>query len=183
MDTYPHAKGKALLVLAVLLLLLFLNSCSHTEQGADPALLYSPTYTELVTSPLSLQSNATGYGREYEVLGTEQFTTSNRGPAHGFELGPAGSFPAERGDTWITGTHPGGQMYIAFYETNPASLHLRPNGRYEVSYNYRSWKLHGRDLKQSSIHKPGQTEMTGLNKASISMNRREAPGEPALPLP
>lgn len=137
MDTYAHAKGKALLVLAVLLLLLFLNSCSHTEQGADPALLYSPTYTELVTSPLSLQSNATGYGREYEVLGTEQFTTSNRGPAHGFELGPAGSFPAERGDTWITGTHPGGQMYIDFYKTNPAELSLKPNGRYEVSYNYK----------------------------------------------
>lgn len=137
MNRHEHVKGITLLVLSALLLLLFLTSCSHTQQETDPALLYSPTFSKLATSPLSLQSDATGYDREYEVLGVEQFSTSNRGPALGFSLGPAGSFPTESGDSWITGTHPGGQMYIDFYKTNPAALHLRPYGRYEVSYNYR----------------------------------------------
>lgn len=136
MDRYAHTKARAFLVFT-LLLLLFLTSCSHTQQESDVALSYSPTFNELATSPLSLQPDATGYGREYEILGVETFNTVFRGPSQGFMVGKAGSYPTQDGDIWITGTHPGGQMYIDFLKTNPQVLHLRPYGRYEVRYDYK----------------------------------------------
>lgn len=136
MDKSACKRAKALLVLTVLLLL-FLTSCSHTQQETDVALLYSPTLKELMTSPLSLQMELSGTGSEYELLGLEKFDFASRGPSQGFMLGQAGTYPTEVDDTWIKGSHPGGQQYIDFYKTSPQTLPLRPYGRYEVSYDYK----------------------------------------------
>ena len=67
----------------VLLLMLLSISCSHTQQETIEALSYSPSFLELETMPLSVPESAQGYGREYELLGVETFSTINRAPTPG----------------------------------------------------------------------------------------------------
>ena len=126
-----------LVVVFILLLLLFFNSCSHTQQETTEALSYSPTFMELEKSPVSVPPLATGYGRKYEILGMEDFSTVHRGPTPGFKLGEGGTFPVESDDYWIVGRSEGYKQYLQYYLTDNASLPLKAKGTYEISFTYK----------------------------------------------
>lgn len=131
------AKGLTPCVAGVVLLLsLLLNSCASTQQETDAALQYSPTLSQLESSPLSVPDGDSGFTRVYEVLGVEDFSTLQRGPALGFELGEVGTFPVQEDDRWIVGYSSGAQKYQQYYRTNPNFLRLSPNGSYEVRFDY-----------------------------------------------
>ncbi|MCK9349207.1 MAG: hypothetical protein M0P41_09740, partial [Sphaerochaeta sp.] len=121
----------------VLLLMLLSISCSHTQQEQSEALLYSPTYEELEKTPLSIPETAHGYGREYELLGVETFTTTKRGPYPGFVLREGGTFPSEGDDFWIVGRSNGEQEYLPYYSTDPSKIQFTHGGLYEVRFHYK----------------------------------------------
>lgn len=121
----------------VLLLMLLSISCSHTQQETIEALSYSPSFLELETMPLSVPESAQGYGREYELLGVETFSTINRAPTPGFLLLDAGIFPSNPDDYWIVGRSQGESEYRHYYSTDPENLKLKANGHYEVHFTYK----------------------------------------------
>ncbi|WP_422477570.1 hypothetical protein [Pleomorphochaeta sp. DL1XJH-081] len=132
------AKGYIPFVAGVVLLVsLLFNSCASTQQETDAALQYSPTYEDLENSPLSVPDGAAGYGRVYELWAVEDFSTMQRGPGRGFELGEIGSFPTEEHDRWIIGYSTGKEKFLQYYRTDPHLIPLTPRGRYELRFNYK----------------------------------------------
>lgn len=121
----------------VLLLMLLSISCSHTQQETIEALSYSPSFQELETMPLSIPETAHGYGREYELLGVETFSTIMRAPTPGFLLQEAGLFPSDPEDYWIVGRSQGERVYRQYYSTDLEAIQFKANGLYEVQFTYK----------------------------------------------
>ncbi len=137
MEHHARKGNHPLAVVVILLLLLSFYSCSHTQQETTEALSYSPTLLELEKAPVSVPLDATGYGRKYEVLGLEDFSTVLRGPSFGFRLGEGGTFPTESDDYWIVGRSEGFKQYLQYYLTDNTSLPLKAKGTYEISFTYK----------------------------------------------
>src|SRR5690554_3722664 len=109
MDDHRTWGTRPLVAGVVLLLLLLVIACTHTQQEPSLELMYSPSFSELESSPLSIPDQAIGYGHSSIVVGVEDFSTIQRGPAKGFRVGPVGTYPTDPDDRWIVGSSQGEQ--------------------------------------------------------------------------
>ena len=137
MDDHRTWGTRPLVAGVVLLLLLLVIACTHTQQEPSLELMYSPSFSELESSPLSIPDQAIGYWHTSIVVGVEDFSTIQRGPAKGFRVGPVGTFPTEPDDRWIVGSSQGEQKYLQYYTTDPKVIKLKPRGVYKLTFSYR----------------------------------------------
>ncbi|MGE4454600.1 MAG: hypothetical protein AB7D92_08690 [Sphaerochaeta sp.] len=164
----------------VLLLLLLFTSCSHTQQEQSEALLYSPTYEELEKTPLSIPETAHGYGREYELLGVETFTTTKRGPYPGFVLREGGTFPSEVDDFWIVGRSNGEQEYLPYYSTDPSKIQFTHGGLYEVRFHYKVLESPDKGFEVLFFSNTGASLNDWVNESLYITDKEGSEGDASL---